>query len=126
MSGSHLSVGIHHRFTGGAEVMLSASGEGGRRGSIALAQPPCGYPPGSAPFTVGAGYASLTGGEVDRESVCPGSFAANVDGYRAMTSFARRATEWSLDGAVAGHTQSNGTVRLIVVDMTRPLAAALH
>lgn len=39
------AVGVYHRSTAGAELFLSATVDGGKGGSLVLAQPPCGYPP---------------------------------------------------------------------------------
>lgn len=119
------AAGAHHRMGGGAELFLSASSKGGRRGSIVIAQPPCGYPPNAGFVNLGAGRALLTGGVVDRESICPGVYMANDDGYYAMTSFAHARATWTLDGAVAGTTGSMASVRLVTLDVTRSLTSSL-
>ena len=79
-----------------AEVLREASARGGRRGSIAVAVPPC---------DVGVGRMRLDGGRAPVEIGCP---------TRAVTAFADRATTWRLSGLAAG-TASAGT-RLLVID----------
>ena len=86
--------------TGGRSVgaHLSATASGGRRGSIAVAAPPCG--------TAGAGAALLRGPGVTQPRSCPtGPFAAVT----------RRAGGWTLTGPAAGVTE--GRTRLLVLDL---------
>lgn len=79
-------------------ALLSAAATGGRRGSLALAVPPCG--------TAGAGAAVLTGPGAQATEACPtGPFAAT----------ARRGGRWTLSGATAGVT--DGRTRLLVLDL---------
>ena len=79
-----------------AEVLRGATARGGRRGSIAIAVPPC---------DVGVGQLRLDGGRAPVEIGCP---------TRAVAAFADRATTWRLSGLAAG-TASTAT-RLLVID----------
>lgn len=87
--------------TGGtsAGALLSATASAGRRGSLALAVPPCG--------TAGSGATLLRGpGGAQATRPCPtGAFAAT----------ARSGGRWTLSGAGAGVT--DGRTRLLVLDL---------
>jgi len=120
------AAGAHHRLAGGAEVFLRGTAPGGKRGTIAVAQPPCGYPNQIGFVNQGVGYSQLLGGRQGPESVCPGVYLANDDGYYAMTDFSRGATQWVLEGAVAGSTSSMGTTRFLIIDLTAGMRDAFR
>lgn len=81
-----------------AGVLLRATANGGRRGSIAVAVPPC--------DVAGAGPAVLTGPGVTEPQACPTS---------AFAAVTRRAGPWTLTGPSAG-VSATGT-RLLVLDL---------
>ena len=78
------------------EVFRGAAAAGGRRGSVAVALPPC---------EPGVGSLQLEGGRAPVDISCPTA---------EVTAFADRATTWRLDGLAAG-TTGRGT-RLLVID----------
>jgi hypothetical protein len=81
-----------------AEALPDASLRGGRKGSVAIAVPPCDQ--------LGAGLLTLAGGRKDAVAACPtGPFTAAADGP----------ARWSLTGDAAG--VSSYLTRLIVVDL---------
>lgn len=87
----------------GAGAFNRAESWGGSRGSVAIGKLPClnaGY------TNVGAGAATLTGGTTDKVATC-------ADWYPPAAA-ARGGTEWVLDGAAAG--ASDTLARLVVVD----------
>lgn len=94
----------------GGEVFLSADASGGEHGSIAVGQPPCGFPM----FDPGAGVTLLTGGVGEPLHVC----GANWDG---IADVAPEATTWSFRGAAAGASALHfGQARLVVIDRPPP------
>lgn len=90
------------------ERFTHASASGGRRGSIAVATPPCrplhrfGY------FREGYGTATLTGGRRVATFDCQKNLSD-------LTAAAAGATTWRFDGPVAG--LATGTTRITVVDL---------
>lgn len=104
----------HTRATGAnfagehAERFTHASIPGGRRGSIAVATPPCrplhrlGY------LREGHGKAALTGGTAPARFDCQKNITDAI-------AVADRATTWSLDGDVVG--TATGTTRIAVIDL---------
>jgi hypothetical protein len=80
------------------EAMPSASLPGGRRGSIAIAVPPC--------DELGAGTVTLTGAAQPDQRTCPTS---------AFADAAARATSWTLSGPAAGASEYR--TRLLVIDL---------
>ena len=102
------AVGIQGLF-GGGEVFLSAAAPGGEHGSIAVGQPPCGFPM----FEPGAGANLLRGGGADRIHVCGADWGGIAD-------FATGTTTWRLEGAAAGASPFFGPARLLVIDLPPP------
>lgn len=90
------------------ERFTSASATGGRRGSIAVATPPCrplhrfGY------FREGYGTATLTGGRQPATFDCQKNLSD-------LTAAAVGATTWRFDGPVVG--VATGTTRITVIDL---------
>lgn len=104
-----LAVGAQSLGAGG-EVFLSADASGGEHGSIAVGQPPCGFPM----FDPGAGVTMLTGGVGEPLHVC----GADWDG---IADVAPEATAWSFQGAAAGASALHfGQARLVVIDRPPP------
>lgn len=81
---------------------------GGRRGSIAVATPPCRPAHRIGYVREGYGQATLTGGPR------PVSFDCQRNGSD-LTAATHRATTWQFDGAVVG--TATGTTRLTVIDL---------
>jgi hypothetical protein len=102
------AVGLQGLF-GGGEVFLSATAPGGEHGSVAVGQPPCGFPM----FEPGAGASLLTGGEADPIHVCGANWGGIAD-------FATGTTAWRLEGASAGASHFFGPARLLVIDLPPP------
>ena len=84
-------------FGASAGTFVSTAAPAGRRGSIAIAAPPCEY--------AGAGAAILTGPGTSKPAVCP------TDEFAAVT---KSAGEWKLSGPAAG--LSGRRTRLLVLD----------
>ncbi len=91
-----------HSALAGVEVFSSAESEGGARGSIAMARPPC-------DTALSVGRVRLLGGSTDPAVSCTLTTSS-------MHDFSPRQTRWVLSGPAAGVTTS-GIVRLIVVDL---------
>jgi hypothetical protein len=102
------AVGVQGLFAGG-EVFLSASTSGPEHGSVAVGQPPCGFPM----FEPGAGANLLRGGAADRIHVCGADWGGVAD-------FATGTTTWRLEGAAAGASHWFGPARLLVIDLPPP------
>lgn len=81
---------------------------GGRRGSIAVATPPCRPLHRVGVYREGHGTATLTGGTVAQSFDC----RANL---HDLTAAADRATTWTFSGDVVGTAM--GTTRLAVIDL---------
>ncbi|MCW2543711.1 MAG: hypothetical protein JWM40_1263 [Frankiales bacterium] len=94
----------------GAEVFQRSSANGGPRGSVAMAVPPCA---GVVSVGGGAGKSTLSGGPEPVSVTCP----VNVAG---VSQAASRRTAWVFAGLVAGLTAyvspGPGPVRLLVID----------
>lgn len=81
-----------------AEVFTGASAAGGSKGSVAVANPPCGNAVGTAVFAGGPKPITMT---------CP--LAGAAASYSAAT------TRWTLDGQIVG--SSTNPFRLLVIDL---------
>jgi len=104
------AVGARSLF-GGGEVFLSSTTAGGEHGSVAVGQPPCGYPV----FEPGAGATLLRGGKAEPIHVCGANWGGLADVSDA-------ATTWRLEGASAGGSVffGFGIARLLVIDLPPP------
>lgn len=103
------AVGVQGLFAGG-EVFLSASTSGPEHGSVAVGQPPCGFPM----FEPGAGATLLNGGAAQ-----PAIHVCGAE-WGGVTDFAAGATTWRLEGAAAGASHWFGPARLLVIDLPPP------
>lgn len=106
------TTGVWSKYLGAEVFTTKATLKGGRRGSVAIAAPPCA---GTAVGTTsGLGSAKLTGGVAPVETSCP-------EDVMRPSQVARKATTWTFSGSVAGLTADQvsepGTVRLLVVDL---------
>lgn len=103
-------------FTGvnSMELFSSASARGGRRGSIATAEPPCSFSTAGVaaePVPRGVGTATLTGGGQSASLTCP----QNI-GVPFITEVATGRTDWQFTGPVAGDA-IGVNVPLFVLDL---------
>ena len=96
---------------GGAEVFLSSTAAGGEHGSVAVGQPPCGFPM----FEPGAGATLLQGGKAEPIHVCGAHWGGAAD-------VSDEPTTWRLEGASAGGGAffGFGVVRLLMIDLPPP------
>jgi len=91
----------------GVAVTGGAASPGGRSGSVAVAMPPCSISDVGA-VARGAGRVTLIGGVTSPSFTCPATTAP------VLASYATSATQWRIDGLVAGDTTLANQALLVI------------